>query len=252
MSQAVELTRVKARIKALTEKTVANGCTQAEAMSAAEMVGRLLERYALNMDEIEIRASRCMQREVPLGGKRRRPIDGCIVSIARFCGCKVWLAQATDEKGTSAGEPARGKCYIFFGFETDAELATYLFNVINRAVTTETGSFKAAHPRLRAVRLRQATSGFQHGLVARVADRLDAMHAEREATVKAQRATGTALMLAKHQVVDDAFRETDVRLVSMSAVGAQVDGRAYREGWAAGEKVNLSRPMRGEGRDLLR
>jgi hypothetical protein len=251
LNQTQELTRVKARIKALTEKTVANGCTEAEALSDAEMVGRLLERYALNMDEIEIRSSRCVQREVPIGGKRRRPIDGCIVSIARFCDCKVWLAQATDEKGTGAVETARGKCYIFFGFETDADLATYLFNVIDRAVTTETGNFRLVHPRLRALRLRQATSGFQHGLVARVADRLDAMHAEREATVKAQRSTGTALILAKHQVVDDAFRETDVRLVSMIAVGAQVNAKAYGEGWAAGEKVNLSRPVKGEGRDLL-
>jgi hypothetical protein len=48
LSQIAELARVKARIKALTDKTVANGCTEAEAMSAAEMVGRLLERYALS------------------------------------------------------------------------------------------------------------------------------------------------------------------------------------------------------------
>jgi hypothetical protein len=68
VSQANELMRIKARIKALTEKTVANGCTEAEAMSAADMVARLLERYALSMDKIEIRSSRCVQREVPLGG----------------------------------------------------------------------------------------------------------------------------------------------------------------------------------------
>jgi hypothetical protein len=60
------------------------------------------------------------------------------------------------------------------------------------------------------------------------------------------------LILAKHQVVDDAFREAAVRLVSMSAVGARMDGKAYREGWAAGDKVNLSRPLNGEGRRLLR
>ena len=47
VSQAAELSRVKGRIKALTEKTVANGCTEAKAMEAADMVGRLLERYAL-------------------------------------------------------------------------------------------------------------------------------------------------------------------------------------------------------------
>lgn len=252
LNQTHELTRVKARIKALTEKTVTNGCTEAEAFSAAEMVGRLLERYALSMDEIEIRASRCVQREVPLGGKRRRPIDGCVPSIARFCDCKVWLAHATDEQALAAGETAREKRYVFFGFETDADLATYLFSVIDRAVVTETDNFKRAHPRLRSVRLRQGTASFQHGLVARVAARLDAMHEEREASVKAQRTTGTALILAKHQVVDDAFRESEVRLVSMNAVGTQVDSKAYREGWAAGDKVKLSRPINGEGRGLLR
>ena len=56
MKPTNELTRVKARIKALTEKTVSNGCTEAEAMAAAEMVGRLLERYALSMEEIDVRA----------------------------------------------------------------------------------------------------------------------------------------------------------------------------------------------------
>jgi hypothetical protein len=243
--------RVKARIKALTEKTVANGCTEAEAMSAAEMVGRLLERYALSMDEIEIRSSRCVQREVPLGGKRRRPIDGCVPSVARFCDCKVWLAHGTDEKGAGPEGTARGKRYVFFGFETDADLATYLFSVIDRAVATETDTFKVAHPRLRAARLRQGSASFQHGLVARVAARLDEMHEAREASVKAQRSTGTALILAKHQVVNAAFRETDVRLVSMSAVGERVNARAYREGWAAGEKVNLLRPVKGDGRGLL-
>ncbi len=94
MSQTDELSRVKARIKALTEKTVANGCTEAEAMSAAEMVGRLLERYALSMDEIEVRTAKCVQVEVDLGSRRRRPIDRCVPAIARFCDCKVWLSPA--------------------------------------------------------------------------------------------------------------------------------------------------------------
>ena len=76
MRQTTELSRVKARIQALAEKTVSNGCTEAEAMAAAEMVGRLLERYALSMEEIDVREERCVQIAVPIGGKQRRPIDG--------------------------------------------------------------------------------------------------------------------------------------------------------------------------------
>ena len=131
LSQTTELTRVKARIKALAEKTVSNGCTEAEAMAAAEMVGRLLERYALSMEEIDVREEHCVQLKLPLGGKRRRPIDGCVTAIARFCDCKVWVSR--DEAATN---------YVFFGFEADTTLAGYLFNVIDHAMRTELLAFR--------------------------------------------------------------------------------------------------------------
>jgi hypothetical protein len=245
VSQAAELLRVKGRIKALTEKTVANGCTEAEAMAAADMVGRLLERYALSMDEIEIRTARCVQAEAPIGGRRRRPIDGCVPTIARFCDCKVWLARAParDPEQPDFDRMQPGSRYVFFGFETDTVLATYLFAVIDRAVITETAAFKRLNSRFRGVRLRQASTSFQHGVVGRVSERLDAMLAARDATVRAQRSTGTALILAKNRVVEDAFRETDVRLMSMSAMGGRVITTAFRAGWAAGDRVNLNRPV---------
>ena len=113
MSQTTELTRVKARIKALAEKTVSNGCTEAEAMAAAEMVGRLLERYALSMEEIDVREAHCVRVEVPIGGRQRRPIDGCVPAIARFCDCKVWISRDADVPS-----------YVFFGFESDTALAS--------------------------------------------------------------------------------------------------------------------------------
>ena len=50
-----ELARVKTKIKALAAKTVEAGCSEHEALHAAEMVGRLLDQYNLSMDEIDIR-----------------------------------------------------------------------------------------------------------------------------------------------------------------------------------------------------
>ena len=253
LSQTTELARVKARIKALTEKTVANGCTEAEALSAAEMVGRLLEQYALSMDEIDVRTSRCVQAEVPLGGHRRRAIDGCVPAIARFCDCKVWLARAArpDPDDEPFKWPPPVSRYIFFGFEADTTLATYLFAVIDRAIQIEADAFRRAHPDLRAGDLRRASASFQHGVAARVAGRLVAMHKAREASVQAQRSTGSALILVKHRVVEDAFSEADVRLVSMAAVGKRGNAVAYREGWAAGARVNLNRPVPGEASRML-
>jgi hypothetical protein len=95
LSQTTEITRVKARIKALAEKTVSNGCTEAEAMAAAEMVGRLLERYALSMEEIDVREALCVRVEVPIGGRQRRP---CHVD------CPVLRLQSVDLAGRRCTE----------------------------------------------------------------------------------------------------------------------------------------------------
>jgi hypothetical protein len=52
-------------------------------------------------------------------------------------------------------------------------------------------------------------------------------------------------------VVEEAFTNIDVRLVSMSAIGQRRVVVAFRAGWAAGERVNLNRPVPGRTADLL-
>ena len=101
-------------------------------------------------------------------------------------------------------------------------LATYLFAVIDRAVITETAAFKQLNPRFR-VRLRQASPAARRG-----SPRLRA--AGRDAR-------------ARDAAVEDAFRETDVRLISMSAMDGRVITRLWL-GWAAGGRVNLNRRCR--------
>lgn len=240
MRQTTELSRVKARIKALAEKTVSNGCTEAEAMAAADMVGRLLEQYALSMEEIDVREERCVQVEVPIGGKRRRPIDGCVTAIARFCDCKVWIAR-------DLAVPS----YVFFGFDADTAMASYLFSVVDRAMVTALIDFRVRHPELCGVGLRRSSISFQQGMAARVAKRLDLIHRERDANVVAQRSTGTDLILVKQQVVEDAFRDTKIRLVSITGLSRVRASGAFRQGLAAGDRVNLNRPVGGAGRVLL-
>jgi hypothetical protein len=240
MSQTTELSKVKARIKALTEKTVSNGCTEAEAMAAAEMVGRLLERYALTMEEVDVRAAACVQLAVSIGGQRRRPIDGCVTAIARFCDCKVWLAKSDE-----------GSSYIFFGFEPDTALAGYLFSLIDHAMRNELAAFRARQKALKGTSLRAASTSFQQGMTVRLAARLDEMHRARDVSVAAQREAGTALMLVKQTMVEDAFRQTDIKLVTAAQRAKIPLNGAFRHGLEAGDRVNLNRPVTGRGRDLI-
>ena len=239
MSQNDEIARVKVRIRALTARTIAHGCTEAEAMMAAEMVGRLLERYALTMEEVDVRQEQCVQVEVPIGGHRRRPTEVCVPALARFCDCKVWLARSEHQAH-----------YVFFGFEMDVALAAYLFAVIARSIQTELERFRKARAALTGVALRRASTSFQGGMAVRVAERLIAMHTEREMAVAAQRPNGAALMLVRHQVVDEAFRFKKVPLRSMTSLRLWQNA-AFRDGRAAGERVNLNRPLEGSGTVLL-
>ncbi len=240
MSQTDELARVKLRIKALADRTVDRGCTEPEAMAAAEMVGRLLERYALTMEEVDVRQEPCVQVEVAAGGKRRRPIDACVPAIARFCDCKVWLARGEAQAH-----------YVFFGFETDTALAAYLFAVVTRAIETGVAGFRASHATLAGTTLRRASASFQGGMAVRVAERLEALHASREASVAAQRPTGTALMLVRHRLVEEAFRARKVRLRSLPGLAMRRNA-AFRAGEAAGDRVNLRRPVGHDGPVRLR
>jgi hypothetical protein len=66
---------------------------------------------------------------------------------------------------------------------------------------------------------RRASANFQHGLVPRVSDRLDALHCARDATVREQRSIGTDLIVAKNRVIEEAFGEIAIRLVRMAATG---------------------------------
>lgn len=238
-SQDVERAKVKARIKALAEKTVSNGCTEAEAMSAAEMVGRLLEQYALSMDEIDIREERCLQVAIPYGGKRVRPIAYCLPAIARFCDCKFWTH---SEEHT----------YVFYGLEPDTELAQYLFHVVEASMRSGLADFKNNHPELSGTDLRSASRSFQLGMADRLGERLDAMLRKREASVAAKASTGTALVVAKRRIVDDAFANTGIKLVSAGGGGGYYgDKGAFHSGREAGNGVNLNRPVNGSGRALL-
>jgi hypothetical protein len=251
MVQSSELERAKARIRALAEKTVRNGCTDAEAFSAAEMVGRLLDRYMLTMDEVQLRASTCIQNAVPMAGKRRGPIDGCVPAIARFCHCIVWVedSEAAAPSPTSARPSV--KRYVYFGLEADVQMATYLHTIVAQAILSETQDFREKRTQLKGERLRLATRSFQHGLVTRLADRLDALQEARSADLRSAMGQGTALVVAKQTMVAEAFRETKIRLSSRSASKIAIDRGAFAAGEQAGNGINLKRPIEDRSPELL-
>src|SRR3954451_1864406 len=183
-----ELAKVKAKIKGLAAKTVDAGCSEHEAMHAAEMVGRLLDQYNLSMDEIDIREEVCVLGEVPAGSKRRMPVDAAVVPIARFCDVKTWHAKREDGSAV----------YCFYGFEPDVAMAVHLFTVVAAAVRAESATFKRSEPYAAAGNRWLATASFQRGLVDRISDRLELLKAKRQSDMERDER-------AKAQAAQEAF-----------------------------------------------
>ena len=57
---AADLDKLKARLQGLRAKTIANGCTEAEALAAAAKLAELLDRYDLSLTDLELREEACV------------------------------------------------------------------------------------------------------------------------------------------------------------------------------------------------
>lgn len=245
MSQNKELTNVKLRIKALSEKTISNGCSEAEAAAAMEKVGQLLEQYNLTMEEIDIREEPCVTIKLKSTmSTKRGPEDKFVIGLAKFADCKVWGARTSD-----------GVFYHFFGLESDTQMVQYLYNTIIAALKTETAKYKKTltGQYFERGQKKVATCTFQRYFCSRIYRRLEEMKEQMNADLEAKRQTGTALVLLKNQIVEQAFKETNVRLRKRYvAYRPQTDYDAAFAGRNAANTVNLSRPVTNEtGRNKL-
>jgi len=225
---AFDLDGLTARIQALRAKTVANGCTEQEALSAAAKVAELLDRYELSLSDVELRAAPCAQLAFETGRKKRIPLDDCVSAVAEFCDCRVWREK------TPAGQVR----YVYFGLRADIAVAHYLTEVIDTAVRTELGRYKTT-PEYRRFRHRDrhmANASFALGMVGSIADKLTAMKVGRD---QANRSGGRDLVLLKSAVVDAELERLDLELRSVQRPARTVATAAYDAGSAAGEALAI-------------
>jgi hypothetical protein len=223
------LDKLKQRIQALRAKTIANGCTEDEALSAAAKVAELLDRHDLSLSDVELRTAPCERLVYETYRKKRVPLDDCIGAIAQFCDCRVWREKNAE------GESR----YVFFGLRSDIEVAHYLAELIDGAVRAELGRFKTSveYLRFRHQQRHLANASFALGMVASIADRLVAIKAGRDAV---NESTGRGLVVLKTAVVDAEFAKLDLKLRTQRSTSRMVSMAAYDAGGAAGAQLPIN------------
>lgn len=222
------LEKLKIRIQGLRAKTTDRGCTEDEALSAANKVAEWLDRYDLSLTDLEIRSTPCERREYATTLNKRVPLGDCIGAIARFCDCRVWREK------TPTGDPR----YVFFGLRSDIEAAHYLTELIDSAIRSELGRYKTttAYHQLRHQERHLANASFALGMVASIADRLTVMKAGRDV---ANHNAGRDLVILKSAIVDAELHKLDLNLKAVRRPARLVSPKAYDAGGAAGASLTI-------------
>ncbi len=223
MSDSDERSKIAARIRALLAKTVENGCTEDEAVAAAQKAAEMLARYNLTVDEVKLRESpfsRHRERHDDEVGDRLWKIAD---ALAELTGVRYWAARA--------GEPAE---INFFGFAHEVDVAKYLLEICARAMRAEYRRIGTDLRLLTPVRRRWKLSAFLDGMSDTLASRLKAL--------KEPAKMGTGLVVLRDSLIDAAI---PFKLESRQTRRSRDFERTYRDGMQAGERVPLNPGITG-------
>jgi hypothetical protein len=217
------LARVIQRIRALQAKTQDAGCTEAEALAAAEKAEELLRRYDVQLTPEDIAETTCVTARVRTPRKRREALDQCARTVALVCECRHWVEFDEQER----------LVHIFLGLPADVAAAETLYDLIARTFETETARFKAgdSYAATPSEKKARATKSFRFGLTSGITDKLDQLAEQRARRTEAT--TGRDLVPVKQQAIQAALDRLGLQLKT-NTHRRVIDQDAFYQGVASG------------------
>ncbi|MBU4195680.1 MAG: DUF2786 domain-containing protein [Alphaproteobacteria bacterium] len=215
-----ERERIAARIRALRAKTVENGCTEAEAMAAAEKLAQLLTDYNMTLDEADLRAS---------------PFADHVHDAAGTVGLKLWkpagaIAKLTNTRYWTGGRDAPTRI-TFVGLTHEVEIAAYLLAICERAMRTESAAIMRAVRNLPHIKQAARVMPFLDGMADRLAARILAMIPPQP--------PGKGLIVLRNALIAEELARRGVEIETGPAPRPMNWG-AYSDGVRAGDGVALN------------
>lgn len=166
--------RIKLKIRALLAKTTENGASEAEAVASLSKAQELMKEYFVSSYELEdpFLGEECVFRscEMYKGGY---DMGFFYNELATLFDCEFYYLPKEKE-------------IFFFGFEQDAELCLYFYNLITKACLKEIQEYKISQdyklykPHVHG---RTLVASFIKGFLLRIAEKMEEMYRNRKSSI---------------------------------------------------------------------
>lgn len=230
------------KLRAFAQRTVENGCTEAEAIAAAEAMQKLQHEYNMTLTDADILDAEYVTEKMQLGNQRMHPVVGAVMGVSIFTSTKMYKSGAT--------------LYIF-GEKHKVDNAIYLISTIQSAMELEFLNYRGTEAYLRETRYHHGQtirSSFMNGMAHRLYHRLLQMHKElMEQDVTVSQTTGNSLVVMSDKALDEAFRRKNPNLRSGRRQTTSRSANASAAGRSAADRVGLRSGVRaGSAQRALR
>lgn len=239
---------IKAKISALLSKTVENGCTEAEMLSAMTKARALMEQHGLTEDQLKVETDKMSIEQFQ--AKRKFGLDiGMRLTnrLAKYCDVIAWFTGGTKNPE-----------YHVYGTKADKEFFAHLVAALGDYVDRAGTDYSKAQVR-KAIELGVKPSmaqsieyynSFTYGATVRINERLAEEIEKRKGDVKMS--DGRGLVVVKAEMVKAKLAdEHGIHLGKGKAVNpGKLDANSYHAGRAAGDAAGFGRPLGGRSSSL--
>ncbi len=227
------------RIRALQEKTVANGCTEEEAYAAAMHAAKLLDQYGFSQDEVEFKNEPLSDATFISHNKQLLGARYVAVHVEAYCDVRI-VQNAARWPGK-----AEERSLKILGRESDTAVAIYLLHLFHSAFWNAWRVYQKEHPGIGQDRqYEKYRQSFEAGMASRLGQRLAEMKLARAAEMDPNSTrTGKDLVLVKNAIVSEEFAKRYPSVRKGRAARATLHADVFMAGSAAAESVAIQQGM---------
>jgi hypothetical protein len=226
-----KMNELSEKLRALLNKTVDRGCTEAEAISAAEKVSELMDKYGLSFEQLKLDSAQdeCEASSFNFNGHRKtHPVVMCMNTIGEYTTTQPWYCRGGKRVAT----------YTFFGLPSDVKIACWLLQTFHDAMNVSYRVYANNTPGDFDVNGHTVRKAFMQGMGMRLIERLNEL-IELRRTPVASNGNGRELMVLKEEVLAKALKKKNVKLRSTKTVMGDFSLGAWSAGRSAANKVAI-------------